>query len=264
MGVKPAKVKINLGFKMIVDPYEFIGMHVFIEGGYEYDFTYLFRTLLAFGDCVLDIGANIGYFTLLSSRLVGKTGQVHAFEPSSRVMQRLKKNIEINALNNVILHEVAISDRCGNVEFYVASRENLGLSSMRNLGPASAEKTEVRSFSLDSLLVSLPKVKLVKIDVEGAEFLVLKGMKALIERDKPYIILEVTNTFLEEMHSNVAMVHKVLKEHQYVVYKLNNGRIEEFSSPSVDQFHMLAFHQSADLPNSIKALKTGVDDYRRI
>ncbi len=128
------RVKIRLGFKMIVDPYEFVGRHIFIEGIYEPECTNVFLSLLRPGDCVLDVGANIGYFTLLSSSLVGSGGQVHAFEASPQIMQTLDKNIKLNHASNVVLHNEAVLDRLGVVEFYTGPEENLGLSSIQKIG----------------------------------------------------------------------------------------------------------------------------------
>ncbi len=249
--IGPIIVKTTEGFIMIVNPYEFVGRHIFIEGVYEQDCTNLFSSLIHPGDCVLDIGANIGYFTLLASELVGIGGKVFAFEASPQIMQLLETNVRLNSAGNIVLHEKAVSDRCGVVDFHTSSIDNLGLSSMRHLEEA-ATKAEVPSVTIDSIMTELPTIRLVKIDVEGAEFLVLKGMSRLIERDKPYIILELTDAFLRQMGSDAAMVCDFLGACNYSLYRLYGEKLQRIDMPPTEQCNVLAVHQTMALPNGVE------------
>jgi len=252
--IGPIKVKTALGFKMLVNPYEFIGRHIFIEGNYEPDCTNLFISLIRPGDCVLDVGANIGYFTLLSSGLVGLGGQIHAFEASPQIMQTLDKNIKLNHVSNVVLHKEAVLDRLGVVEFYTGPEENLGLSSIQNIGHLYAVKTEVPCVSIDYLMPTLPAVRLVKIDVEGAEFLVTKGMHCLIERDKPYIILEFTDSLLRQMSCDALTFFEYLAKYNYSIYKICGNGIQVIHTPPTEQCNILAVHKTKTLAISVNIL----------
>jgi len=237
-------VNTAFNFKIIVNPAEFIGKHIYIEGIYEPDCTYLFNKLLNAGDCVLDVGANIGYFTLLASKLVGLEGKVFAFEALPQIMQVLEKNVKLNSLSNVVCYETAVSDKCGLVEFYASSIDNLGLSSMRNIKQTSAVRSEIPSVTIDSIITNLPSVKLVKIDVEGAEFKVLEGMKELIKRDKPYIILEVTDEFLRQMDSSTKMIAEIFFIEGYKLFHFVAKDLQEIKSIPLIQSNILAVHNN--------------------
>ena len=133
------------------------------------------------GMCVVDVGANIGYYLLMLERFVGKRGRVICVEPSPDNVLELRRNIEANGFQNVVLHEVAVG----------AARGRVGLRGGINSGIAAAADGgwEVPLEPLDAL-VNGP-VDLVKIDVEGYEGQVLDGSADLIRRDRPVLFLEV-------------------------------------------------------------------------
>jgi len=248
------KVKMPLGVKMIVSPYEFVGRHIFVEGIYEPECTKVFLSLLRPGDCVLDVGANIGYFTLLSSSLVGSEGQVHAFEASPEIVQMLQKNIRLNHVNNVVIHNEAVLDRLGFVKFYTGPEENLGLSCIQNTGKFSQVDAEVPCVKIDHMISTFPLVRLVKIDVEGAEFLVAKGMPCLIDRDKPYIILEFTETLLQQMGCDAVTLFNYLAKCNYSLYEICSNGVRIINIPPNKQCNILAVHKTFILPASISVL----------
>jgi FkbM family methyltransferase len=139
------------------------------------------------GDVVLDVGANVGFFTLIAARLVGSEGRVYAFEPLPSNVETLRRNVELNALANVEIIEAAV----GAVEG--RARLALGRSSLDGRliadDQSAEESVEVRVVSLDGVGLRDP-ARVVKIDVEGAEWDVLKGMKDLL-RTRPIILCEV-------------------------------------------------------------------------
>jgi len=238
-------VRTHRGLRMAVDPFEFVGRHIYVEGVFEHECTDLVLRLVKPGDCFLDVGAHIGYFTLLAARAVGPRGTVHAFEASPHTSGILRENITINGFANVQVHEKAVSDTCGVVTFYTSSRENLGRSGMLDPGGA-AGRALVPSITVDSLLPQLPKVKMVKIDVEGGEMLVIRGMDALIARDKPYILFELTQEWLLRMGTEAASLCGHLKQRGYALFRVN-ARLETFDNPPMDQCNVLAVHDSAEV-----------------
>ena len=159
----------------------------FINNEYEPAITKLMLETARPGDVVLDVGANIGYFTVLLAQKVGPQGKVFAFEPSPDNFALLRKNVETNGFSNVVLINKAVSDRQQTLRLYL-SKENMGDHRIYDSGDAR-ESVVVDCVSLDACLASTPaKIRLLKMDVQGAEFQVLQGMQSLLNKN-PDIIL---------------------------------------------------------------------------
>jgi len=142
-----------------------------------------FKTQIKPGDIVLDIGANIGIYSLTAAKLVGNSGTVFSFEPDEICFTNLKKNAEKNSLKNIILVKKAVSNYNGKAEFSKSvnelSRSTNHLIFNHN---DNVESITIETISIDKFLKDkLKKINVVKIDVEGAEFEVFKGMKELIK-----------------------------------------------------------------------------------
>lgn len=130
---------------------------------------------------VLNLGANIGYYSVLASKLVGKTGRVFAFEPCFETFSLLRKNIEANGLKNIMPVAKAVSNQCGKQILYLA--DDCGEHSLiRN---DSCKSTEVDVTTVDEFVKNMP-VDIVLMDVEGSELNVLEGMDNTI-RNNPNI-----------------------------------------------------------------------------
>jgi FkbM family methyltransferase len=181
----------------------------------------------------------------LSSKVIGYAMTCTAFSCCAIDAPRLAA-WEVHSLKNVVLHHGAVADQCGIVQFYTSSSYNLGLSSMRNLGQ-DATKAEIPSITIDSMMANLPSIRLVKIDVEGAELIVLKGMHRLIERDNPYIILELSNSFLQQMGSDVVMVCDFLASCHYSLYRVYGEKLQRIDIPPTGQCNVLALHKTMAL-----------------
>src|ERR1041385_2148369 len=154
----------------------------FFWGTYEPEQTQAFQKIIKPGDVVFDVGAHYGYYTLLSSELVGAKGKVFAFEPSPGNIPRLKKHLDINHCNNVQVIELALSDHEGTARF-----DNQAGSGTGHLSPDG--RIEVQITSLDAISVRLPLPNVMKIDCEGAEIKVLKGGEKTIRSARPAIFL---------------------------------------------------------------------------
>jgi len=156
----------------------------FITTTYETTLTHLFEKHVKTGDIVYDIGANTGYFTLLSSVLVGNGGKVYAFEPAKKVFKLLKKHIKINRYKNVDIFNKAISDKNG-VGFFDTG-DGIWTGKISTKGEYEVEIVKLDDFVLKNN-ISLPNI--IKIDVEGEELNVLKGAKNLLTECSPLIFL---------------------------------------------------------------------------
>lgn len=139
------------------------------------------------GAVFFDVGANIGFMTVLACRLAGPTGQVHCFEPLLVNLAQLRANLDANGFSAHI-HEVALSDSPGQVE--MAYSENLGRAHFADDGADNSDRTmTVPTVRLDDL--DLPAPTLVKIDVEGAEGHVLRGMGRILREHRPVVLVEL-------------------------------------------------------------------------
>jgi len=148
---------------------------------YEPGTTRLFNETVKPGMVVVDIGAHVGYYTLLAAKRVGPTGKVYAFEPEQDNHTLLLKNIAMNGYDNVVATQMAVSDRMGSSTLYLTDLDS-GRHSMYHQGLPERGSAPVETTTLDSFLASekWPHINLVKIDVEGAEAAVLDGMAHLM------------------------------------------------------------------------------------
>ena len=158
---------------------------------------------LEHGDVFVDVGANIGYLSLLASRRVGESGRVFAFEPSHREFSRLLANIQINKADNLIVYSLAIGENPGFLaleieEHHTGLNHLVGISEERSGGHRSRRQL-TGVLRLDDALPhhDLTAIQLMKIDVEGAEMRVLQGMPELLgSRKIKRLCIEITPDFL--------------------------------------------------------------------
>ncbi|MFQ3679174.1 MAG: FkbM family methyltransferase [Pseudanabaenaceae cyanobacterium] len=199
---------------------------------YEPATSLLFCRYLRPGDRAVDVGAHVGYYTLLAAALVGETGQVLACELSWTNFQRLQYHLQINHRTNVQPVWGAIGDRCGEVSFFV-NADNDGGHALWDVGQhpfnqqsaQTPQQATAPMRTLDALLADLtpegPPLRLLKIDTEGAEPLVLAGAQATLARWRPpVVILEVNQFGLEKLGFSQMDVRRPLHELGYTGYVL--------------------------------------------
>jgi FkbM family methyltransferase len=131
---------------------------------------------------VADIGANLGLYTLLASRCVGPTGRVHSFEPDPQNYALLSRSVARNECSNVELHQTAVADQVGTLWLH-RSEEHHGDHRIYACGPGDRRTVRVPVTTLDAALVQSPRLDAVKMDVQGSEWRVLRGMTQLIARN---------------------------------------------------------------------------------
>lgn len=192
-----------------------IERRIYYTGRYERGVEAILRAALGpEARCFADVGANCGYFTLIGARCLLGRGRVHAIEPFPETARRLRRNLELNAtLANVTVHELAASDREGTVRLF-AQPGSLGETSF--LAIAGAEGAEARTVPLDALLAGEPFIDLAKIDVEGADHLVLAGMDGLLAaRRVGAVLLEVHPELMRELGGRFEDVPETFLRHGY-------------------------------------------------
>jgi FkbM family methyltransferase len=163
-------------------------------GTYEPEQSGLFRTHIRPGDQVLDIGASVGYYTLLSARLVGISGRVVSFEPDPNNLQFLRSHVEQNRLAQVTILPVALSDETGTARFGGGTGTGTGRLCQEG-------ECEVAVRRLDDVAAEMDlRPQHLKVDVEGAEMAVLRGGQKLIEKHRPTIFLSTHNGIVPGVH----------------------------------------------------------------
>jgi FkbM family methyltransferase len=175
-------------YRMFIDTKD-VGLSTFLllDGYWEMWTTEAMLRFLRPGMTAVDIGANLGYFTLIMADVVGKDGRVVAFEPNPRMAARLRQSIHVNGFANIVeVHECAASDHDGEAVMFVPPSEPKNA----HFAAASGREGElqVRVQRADAFEAALD-ADLIKIDTEGAEELVWRGMEAIIGRNRPLTVL---------------------------------------------------------------------------
>ena len=152
-------------------------------GSYEPDVTRLLRGIIKEGMAVVDLGANIGYYTFLASPIVGDSGRVYSFEPDARSFAYLRRSIAANRCHNVAEVEMAVSDQTGSGAF--VPDKHGAEAWLSAIHPPCASSVEVQTITLDEFFAreGWPSVDLIKMDIEGSEKAALDGMKELSHRN---------------------------------------------------------------------------------
>jgi FkbM family methyltransferase len=152
----------------------------YLSGAYERPVVRTFERIVRPGMTVVDVGANVGYYTVLASRLAGPTGKVFAFEPDPRMFAYLVRNVQDNRCTNVVARQAAVSDRAGRLGFAADAGGTDG-----HVSPQGVESVE--AVALDDLTGS---IDVVKMDIEGGEVHALAGMSGLVARCPVTIVVE--------------------------------------------------------------------------
>ena len=224
------KIKLAHAGNLELQLNDYIDMWLYTGADFEPHTVSLFRKILKTGDNALDIGANIGYLSLIASNIVGSSGKIYAFEPTPETIIKFKKNLALNNCSNIILYQTAVSETNGTAVFRIPSDEvkNSGRASLRDIEENNFE-IKVETTRLDSMLEDLPTIQLVKMDIEGAEAMALKGMEQLINRDRPLFIMELSGFYLQQLSSSSNFVIEFFKKKHYrilvtgdIIYEINN------------------------------------------
>ena len=155
-----------------------------LDGIREPESTKMIQKILRKGNIVVDIGANIGYYALMESRLVGKDGTIYAIEPSPTNIEFLNKNIKLNNCKNIDVYQIGMGSKEGLVKMYISPHSNLN-----SLIPLKNKKIikviDINTTRLDTFLEDKRYPDLIRMDVEGYEYNIIKGMKNTLKVKKP-------------------------------------------------------------------------------
>jgi FkbM family methyltransferase len=207
---------------------------------YEPETVQEFLKVLQQGDVVVDVGAHIGFYSLLAADKVGEWGHVYAFEPAPDTFEILKANISMNVCDNITAINKAVTNNLGVAQMHLlGSTANSLFESSRSRSHDSKTIT-VETTSLDSFFqpneALIPKIRVIKLDAEGAEILALKGMRTLIEKAKSLcLICELKRETLEMANSEPKDLLELLQELDFKIRPVGTQRdlslalLEEFA-----------------------------------
>ncbi|MEM7162579.1 MAG: FkbM family methyltransferase [Bacteroidota bacterium] len=203
---------------------------------YQFDYKekndiQLYSRMIGQNDCILDIGANTGLYSLIAASKSASC-KVIAFEPNPINTERLKKNIHLNSLKNIEIEKYALGEDDGEIDFFVPKDNEISdtssavkeFSELTYGGRKEWKPIKIEQLSIDSYIErkKLEKVSFIKIDVEGYELFVLKGAQHTIRTYQPNLLVEV---FLNE--ENRAFFSNFIQEYQYEIFFVHRNGIQK-------------------------------------
>lgn len=210
------------------------GFTLLSEGIYESQMTQLLELVLRPSDIFVDIGGNEAYFSVIASSLV-ENGKVYCIEPQSRLSNIIRENIKINNSAAIKVYRLAISDQAGEVDLFLRPSTNTGASSLFRYWKIGTVKETVPTITLEQFFAenSLTRVRLMKVDCEGAESLVFRGAKSIIEQKLiEFIALEYHPHICGNDNCNT--IHQLLCNNGYILTKVNGQCIYHLPGSEID------------------------------
>jgi FkbM family methyltransferase len=202
-GRAPVPVAGGLGHLLYVStadlPLDHAHAGLIVRGTLEPPVQEALRRLLAPGAVFYDIGANVGFFTLLGARLVGPAGRVVAFEPVPACARAVARNIELNGFSHAEIRAEAVGAHGGSGRLLVVGEASWSHLSSTGRHADVRDEIDVSVVSIDELVAdgAIPPPHVLKIDTEGAELQAIEGMRATIGRHRPAIVCELHDTNAE-------------------------------------------------------------------
>ncbi|MFD7539091.1 FkbM family methyltransferase [Streptomyces sp. NPDC059819] len=212
------------GARFAVDTQDLIQRYLYLFGVWEPHMTHWLRQRLRPGDTFVDVGANLGVFSVLGSRLVGSAGKVVAIEASPAFHRGLLRNVALNHCDNVRAVNTAVSDGHRTLTFVLAGSRNMGANSIVPYDGPAESSFEMGAVPLSELLepAEVARARVIKIDVEGAEGSVVRGLAPLLDdlRHDVEIAVEVTPDRMAQLGDSAVELLAVMREHGFHTYRL--------------------------------------------
>lgn len=206
------------GNKMIVNSLD--NLYLALYGKHEEFESECVKKVISKGNVVLDIGANQGYFSLFFAKLIGENGKVISFEPDAENCTIIKKNIGLNGYTNINLHQKAVCDKTAKIKMYVGDYRtgNRIYESEKNRAAF-----DIEGISLDDFLKnSENNIDFIKIDVEGAEFSVIEGMKKFLEEKKDLVLMsEFFPSLIKKFGKEPIQYLELLEQKKFKIFHMD-------------------------------------------
>ncbi len=220
-------VTLDKGFRMRLDLADAEQCKVYFFGHYHERYeAALVAKVLDPGEVFWDVGANVGYFSLVAAARVGETGQVLAFEPGAAALARLEENVSLNPSRKIVIYNLAVADRDGEATLYRAEDIADSSASLFAAAAGAAAGEVCRTAALDSLLKgeNLRPPDFIKLDVEGAELHALQGAAGLLADFRPLLLVEMEDKNLAAAGASKGAIQAFLQDFGYRPAHLRKGR----------------------------------------
>ncbi|HEX5003428.1 MAG TPA: FkbM family methyltransferase [Bacteroidia bacterium] len=215
------------GFKMNLWVEDWVQQLIYFFGDYKYERneTASWRKDAVLCKQIVDIGSNVGYFSLLAASVTTKNTIIIAYEPSPVTFKKLSENINLNKYENrVVAVQAGLSDQDGSLDLFISSEENSGMTSLVRPGNFSGEIVVVKVLNAQKALTlqGISNPDLIKIDVEGNEMNVIKGLASILESAKPVIYIEILDANLKKFNSGADEVYEFLRNMGYKSFEASS------------------------------------------
>jgi FkbM family methyltransferase len=210
-------IHTGLGFDLIVDPGDYLSLLLSRDGIFEVPETDLVSRIVRAGDTCIDAGCHVGYYSCLMAKLAGNEGRLIAFDANPQACESTRRNLRLNGLASSEVVQAALADRDGNLPFQISSDDQTGLSSLGPI-PTSKETISVPCIRLDGFLDGrrIERIRLLKLDVEGAEEIVLKGLgRYLTDHAVDFLLVECYDERLRLLGTSTEKVAALLQSSGY-------------------------------------------------
>ncbi|HWP47211.1 MAG TPA: FkbM family methyltransferase [Candidatus Limnocylindrales bacterium] len=188
--VKYVLVELD-NFKLYVSPDDWaVGRTILEKREYEPHVTATLRKILEPGMVFVDVGANIGYFSLMAAQIVGNQGRVISFEPNQHNCGLLYSSAQSNNFENIDIYPYAVAEKEATFLYDPLASNGIISDFGRDLEILDAGRILVRSVTLDKVLQGVRKIHVIKLDVEGAEYKVIQGARNLLKEHRPILFSE--------------------------------------------------------------------------
>jgi len=190
----------------------------------------LLGRILKRGMCVIDVGANIGLYTLLFCKMVGDEGNVYSFEPAPQAYSRLKLNVDLNHFANAKLFNMGVSESTGKRQFYMCEDDAYNSLGSKPMMPIK-QTIEIPTTTLDEFCLQegIRRVDLIKIDAEGADLLIIKGAaKLLASESAPIILCEYNRLAVQGFDFAIGDLYTHMIKTGYELYEVKNQKLHKF------------------------------------
>ena len=252
----PFKVKYKTFWGDIMHFYLPEGNAIYYYGFFEANLTNFLLNYIQKGDTVIDVGAHVGYYSMLCSSLVEESGKVYSFEPTPRTFNTLKENT--SSKGNVVVNNNAVLDKEMEIEFVDYGPKFSAFNSFKKRESdemkflSAPERIKVKAISLDKYCEKNNIIpNFIKIDAEGAEYLILQAMVDILKNNMPIVSIEVAGE--DEWKDNCSKSISMLKEFGYKAFEIDlNGYLKPHSQKETYSYDNLIFAH----PENMKRLES--------